>query len=36
MMGAMAMASFWEHDMVKTAANFSVAVLCIVVLFSRI
>ncbi|MFC0297247.1 DUF350 domain-containing protein [Geobacillus jurassicus] len=25
------MASFWEHDMVKTAANFSVAVLCIVV-----
>ncbi|KAF0994230.1 hypothetical protein BJQ97_00872 [Geobacillus sp. TFV-3] len=31
MMGAMAMASFWEHDMVKTAANFSVAVLCIVV-----
>ncbi|NNU83223.1 DUF350 domain-containing protein [Geobacillus sp. BMUD] len=25
------MASFWEQDMVKTAANFSVAVLCIVV-----
>ncbi|AKU25990.1 DUF350 domain-containing protein [Geobacillus sp. FSL K6-0789] len=25
------MAPFWEHEMVRTAANFSVAVLCIVV-----
>ncbi|PJW22278.1 DUF350 domain-containing protein [Geobacillus thermodenitrificans] len=25
------MMPFWEHDMVRTAANFSVAVLCIVV-----
>lgn len=31
MMGARMMAPFWEHEMVRTAANFSVAVLCIVV-----
>lgn len=31
MMGARMMVPFWEHEMVRTAANFSVAVLCIVV-----
>jgi putative membrane protein len=31
MIGERAMMPFWEHDMVRTAANFSVAVLCIVV-----
>lgn len=31
MMGARMMAPFWEHEMVRIAANFSVAVLCIVV-----
>ncbi len=31
MMGARMMVPFWEHEMVRIAANFSVAVLCIVV-----